>query len=99
MPLTDRQRSKLELLGPQTVSLRVMSASGTGDTVDVLLGPDNPLRRDVEEWLAEKEREDGRRSKWMLRGAVVAAIAAIVAALAAISAAIEGAIQLLHSPG
>lgn len=96
MPLTDRQREKLELLGPQTMSLRVMS--GAGNTVDLLMGPENPLRRDVEEWLAEKEREDGRRSKWMLRGAVVAAIAAIVAALAAISAAIEGAIQLLHSP-
>jgi hypothetical protein len=96
MPLMEKQRERLEILGSQTIGLRVMSASGTDDTVDLLLGPDNPRRRDVEEWLADKEREDRRRSKLMLRGAMVAAIAAIVAALAAISAAIEGAIQLLH---
>ncbi len=97
MPLTHRQRERLEILGPQTISRRVMGAS-PGDTVDLLLGPDNPPHRDVEDWLEEKEREEGSRTKWFLRAAVVAAIAAIVAALAAISAAIEGAIGLLHSP-
>jgi hypothetical protein len=98
MPLTEKQRSKLELLGPQTTSRIVMGMSGNRDTVDILLGHDNPLRRDVEEWLAEKEREEGRRASWVVVGLIVASAAGVVAAIAAIVAAIEGAILLLHSP-
>ena len=102
MPLTDKARVELERRGPTNIRLLLISrnllASGTGARVPIDLGPEDPLLGDVEEWLAQKERDEGRRANWMLWGAVVAAVAAIVAALAAISAAIEGAIQLLHQP-
>jgi hypothetical protein len=51
-------------------------------------------RGDVEEWLAEKEREEGRRASWLMVGVIVAGAAGVVAAMAMIVAVIEGAILL-----
>jgi hypothetical protein len=51
-------------------------------------------RGDVEEWLAEKEREEERRASWLMVGVIVAGAAGVVAAMATIVAVIEGAVLL-----
>jgi hypothetical protein len=88
MPLTDEQWEELERRGPGNVCRMVFGGQAVGpepgDLVPLGLAP-NPRRRDVEEWLAEKDRAQARlttkRHRQLLFWARTAGVAAILSVL------------------
>lgn len=80
MALTAEHRAELELLGPETVRVRLRSS----DLVTVISGFKTPTTRcDLECWLTEKriEGESDRRWWWVFQGFVVAFLATAVVLL------------------
>jgi hypothetical protein len=72
-PLTAEQRAEFDALGRTNVLALLQAPALQEDT-----------RRGINLWLAENDRQRGRRDMWTMIAAIVAAIAAIVAAIAAI---------------
>jgi hypothetical protein len=89
MALDPRIRAELERRRPANVRelLRTLAGPGPNASVAVqLAGVPDPYRSDVEDWLAEKERE-GEALAWAtLSWARVGGLAGIIAALAGIRA-------------
>jgi len=80
MALTPEHRAELEVLGPETVRVRLRSS----DLVTVISGFKNPTTRsDLEGWLTEKriEGESDRRWWWVFQVFVVAFLATAVVLL------------------
>ena len=80
MALTPEHRAELELLGPETVRVRLRSS----DLVTVISGFKTPTTRsDLEGWLTEKrvEGESDRRWWWVIQVFVVAFLATAVVLL------------------
>ena len=80
MPLTDRAKAELERRGPGNVRILLASAYvgyGQESAVKLRLGGSDPFRSDVEEWLAEKER-DLRFVFWVRVAGILAILAAVV---------------------
>src|SRR3974377_1966561 len=77
MALTPEHRAELEVLGPETVRVRLRSS----DLVTVISGFKTPTTRsDLEGWLTEKrvEGESDRRWWWVFQVFVVAFLATAV---------------------
>ncbi len=81
MALTPEHRAELEILGPETVRIRLRSS----DLVTVISGFKTPTTRsDIEGWLTEKRIEsesDRRQWWWAIQAFVVAFLATAVVLL------------------
>ena len=83
MALTPEHRAELEILGPETVRIRLRSS----DLVTVISGFKTPTTRsDIEGWLTEKRIEgesDRRQWSWTIQAYVFASLATAVVLLSA----------------
>jgi hypothetical protein len=76
--LTTDHRSELERRGAANVRFKLTSyGGGHQSTLDGFLRSGNPLRGDVEDWLADQERVEKAQQAAILKWARIAGVAAI----------------------
>jgi hypothetical protein len=61
MPLSDADSEELERLAPDKIRSKLASAGAGRDAIVPGLGNGMMLRGDVEDWLAERDRESAKR--------------------------------------
>jgi hypothetical protein len=91
MALSPEDRERLEALSPEIVRQRLSYAgAGDGSIVPGLGRPKDLLRGDVEEWLAEKDKEAAKLQQKTLAWARAAAWISIVGIVVAVVLALIG---------
>ena len=84
--MTETQRKELELLGPATVRTKLInSGAGRGASVAGFTCGDIP-RGDIEDWLADKHREETQTQSATLRWAKIAGWAGIASLIVSLVA-------------